>query len=315
MKLINPFYTALSLSLIASGGLFNPAYAVTTDAGQDKLRIHTSIPKKATDSLLSYNVEWRIDDGELYRATGLSFLSAPKSDSAISGAHVAKKLVTALNDGMTELYPSWRGITLNQPKDQPELTVGNKAGYSLTTITFRDYTNQALSYDLVDKSFNTAGVQVAIDLVYAADVEYLEGFSSKKELTASQGDIEITVDDQNPIIIKTDGKTTRELEQEIAKQLTSSKLSETPLFPNLLGKDTRNNKPFDGSEVQLVNLAAKSIAIDIRDPNLGVLTKFKFKDDNTSVKVTDPRSTIIIAAVIGLLTAGFFWFRRIKKEA
>lgn len=311
MKLINPINTAVSLSLLAASGLFQPAFAITTPEGQDKFRAYTSNPKKTTDSLLSATVEWRIDDSELYRTTGLSFLSEGKTD----GPTAAKKLATAMSDGMTELYPSWRGITIDHPKDQPELTIANKAGYSLATVTFRDYTNQALSFDLVDKNFNAAGVQAAIDLVYTADVEYLEGFSSKKALTASQGTIEVTIDQQKPIIIKTDGKTTRVLEAELAKQIASSIVSENPLLPHLIGKDTRNVKIFDGSEVQLLDLAAKSITIDITDPSLGVLTKFKFKDDNTSVKVAEPRSMAVIAALLGLLVGGYFWFSSKKKQA
>lgn len=315
MKLINPFYASLSLSIVAFSLLSQPAFAGTTAAGQDKLRVHTGIPKKATDSLLSYTAEWRQDEGELYRATGLSFLNAASTDNLASSGVIAKKLAAAMTAGMTELYPSWRGITTNYLKDQPELTIANKAGYSLTSVTFRDYTNQALSYDVVDKSFTDAGVQIAIDMVLAADVEYLEGFTTLKPQKASQGDIAITIDGQNPIHIKTDGKTTRELEEEISRQLTSSQLSEIPLFPNLIGSDTRNSKPFDGSEVQILNPTAKSIAIDITDPNLGVLTKFKFKDENSTVKVVEPRSMLLIAVLTSILAAGYFWFTKTKKQA
>lgn len=314
MKLINPFY--LTLALLSSGVLFQPACAgMTTAADQEKLRIHTGMPKKASDSLFSYTAEWRIDDGELYRTTGLSFLNAAKIDSSTPAAQITKKLLTAMKDGMVQLDPNWRGITVSQPQDQPELTIANKAGYSLTSITVRDYTNQALSYDLADKNFEAGGVQIAIDLVLAADVEYLEGFSSKKSQTASQGDIEIRIGDQKPIQIKTDGKTTRELEVEITRQLTSSHLSETPLFSGLVSTDTRNNKPFDGSEVQLLNLAAKSIFIDIRDPALGVLTKFKFKDENYSVKVIEPRFMLAILALTSILAVGYFRLRNSKKQA
>lgn len=312
MKLTNPFYTALSVSLFAASGLFQPVFAITTAADQDQLRVHTSTPKKTADSLLSSTIEWRVDEGEMYRSTGLSFLNAAKTDGATS----AKKLATALIDGMSELYPSWRGTVISHPKDQPELTIANKGGYSLTSVTIRDYTNQALSYDLIDKSFNTAGVQVAIDLVYAADVEYIEGYTPKKLQLASQGDIEVTIDEQAPIIIKTDGKTTRELEVEIAHQLTSSQLSEKlPLIPSLLGGDTRNNKPFDGSEVQLLNFAAKSITINVTDPNLGVITKFKFKDENSTVKVVAPMSMLWIALLGGILAGGYFWYNKTKKPA
>ncbi len=306
---------ALALSLVLSNLLYQTAHADATPAGHDKLRINTGMPRKTSDSLFSYTAEWRIDDGEIYRSTGLSFLNAAKIDSATPAAQITKKLLTSMKDGMIQLDPNWRGITLSQPQDQAELLISNKAGYSLTTVTVRDYSNQALRFDLIDKSFSADGVQVGLDLVFAADVEYLDGFSSKKALTASQGEIQIVIDDQKPVQIKTDGKTTRELEQEIAKALISSQLSETPLYPGMVTKDTRNNKPFDGSEVQFLNLAAKSIAIDISDPALGVLMKFKYKDENRSVQVAEPRFMLGVLALIVIVTIGYFWRRNAKKPA
>lgn len=312
MKLINPFRFALVLSLL-SAGFFQPACAVTTEADQDKLRIHTGMPAKASDALFAYTVEWRIDDGEIYRATGLSFFNATKI-SPTANAIIAKRLVNALKDGLVQVDPGWRGINVSQPKDQPELIVANKTGNSIATVTVRDYSNQALSYDLTDKSFNEGGVQVAIDLVLAVDIEYVEGISSIKPQTASQGDIEISIDNQTPINIKTDGKTTRELEEEIAKQLSASHLSETPLYP-ALSTDSRNFKAFDGSEVQLLNLAAHSLAIKVNDPSLGVLTKFKFKDENYSVKVIEPRFMFLAVVMIGILAAGYFGYQKYIKKA
>lgn len=308
---------SLALALLAFGSLCPPAQAITTPADQDKLRIHTSLPRRTSDALFSYTAEWRIDDGELYRSTGLSFLNAQKYDADTPPAAVAKKLLIAMKDGMIQLDPNWRGITVTQPQDQAELVIGNKTGYSLTTVTVRDYSNQALRFDLADKSFNAAGVQVALDLVFSADVEYLDGFSSKKDLTASQGEIQIAIDDQKPIRIKTDGKTTRELEQEIANELAASHLSETPLYAGMVTKDTRNNKPFDGSEVQLLNLSAKSIAIDISDPALGVLAKFKYKDENHSVKVAEPRFMLGVLAAVCVGAIGYVWRRNknAKKQA
>ncbi len=202
MKLITPCYLALTLSLLSASALFQSAYAVPTPANQDALSIHTGIPRKVGDSLFSYTAEWRMDDGELYRATGLSFLNAAKIDAVASGASVTKKLVTSMKDGMIQMDPSWRGITVNQNQDQPELTIANKAGYSITTVIIRDYTNQPMRYNLSGKSFNAEGVQVAIDLVLSANVEYLDGFSSRKSRIASQGGIDVTIDDQKTIHIK-----------------------------------------------------------------------------------------------------------------
>ncbi|MCQ8182499.1 hypothetical protein NP603_15360 [Methylomonas sp. SURF-1] len=305
----------LTLSLPACIAQFQPALAATTAADQDKLRIHTGIPRRASDSLFSYTVEWRIDDGELYRSTGLSFLNASKLDHDNPQAYVAKKIWTAMKDGMVQLDPNWRGVTVIQPKDQPELVIANKAGYSLTNITFRDYSNQALNYELADKTFSADGVQVAVDLVYTADVEYLDDFTSKKAQTASQGEISIAIDGQNPIKIKTDGKTTQELEQELAGKLNAAKLAQTPLYPGMVSTDTRNNKPFDGSELQLLNLPAKSIAIDVSDPALGVLTKFKFKDDNRALQVAEPRFMLALLGLATGLALFYFWRNSNRKRS
>ncbi|MDD4913571.1 MAG: hypothetical protein PHW13_00865 [Methylococcales bacterium] len=315
MKLTSPLPLALTCSLLSSAALFQPAFAISaTPASQDELRIHTSMPNKTHDSLFSYTVEWRMDDGELYRSTGISFLNAARLDSNASTAQIGKKLVSAMKDGMVQLDPNWRGVTVTQPRDQPEIVVANKAGFSVTTVTVRDYSNQALSYDLNGRRFNQDGVQIAIDLVYAADVEYLEGFTSKKAQSASQGEIDITVGDQKPVRIKTDGKTSRQLEEEIARSLSGSHLSDKPLYEGMVSTDTRNNKPFDGGEVQLPNVSATSITIGITDPALGVLTKFRFKDENHSVKVIEPRFMLGILGAGSLLAVVAIWYRNRKKQ-
>ena len=307
MKFINRI--PLTLALLVSSLSFQPAYAVTTPAGQNKLRIHTSLPKKAGESLFSYTVEWRQDSGKLYHSTGMSFLDANKFNESTSAARVAKKLASSIKESMIRLDPSWRGLMVEQPQEQAEFILSNKAGYALTSVVVRDYTNQALTFDLANKNFNTEEVELAFDLVLAADVEYLDKFSGQKSKIASKGDIEIRIDDQKPIQIKTDGKTTQEIEKEIAGQLNTAKLSGTTLVTSQIGKDTRNIKPFDGSEVQLLNLAAKSVSIDITDPSLGVLVKFKFKDETPTMS-TEPQSMLVILGLIGLFAAGYFWQRK-----
>ena len=307
MKFINRI--PLTFALLVSSLSFQPAYAVTTPAGQNKLRIHTSLPKKAGESLFSYTVEWRQDSGKLYHSTGMSFLDANKFNESTSAARVAKKLASSIKESMIRLDPSWRGLMVEQPQEQAEFILSNKAGYALTSVVVRDYTNQALTFDLANKNFNTEEVELAFDLVLAADVEYLDKFSGQKSKIASKGDIEIRIDDQKPIQIKTDGKTTQEIEKEIAGQLNTAKLSGTTLVTSQIGKDTRNIKPFDGSEVQLLNLAAKSVSIDITDPSLGVLVKFKFKDETPTMS-TEPQSMLVILGLIGLFAAGYFWQRK-----
>lgn len=307
MKLITRI--PLALALLASSLSFQSAYAVTTPAAQNKLRIHTSLPKKAGESLFSYTATWQQDGGKLYHSTGMSFLDANKTDESTATAKIAKKLASSIKESMIRLDPSWRGLVVDQPQERAEFILSNKAGYALTSLVFRDYTNQALSFDLVDKSFNAEAVQSAFDLVLAADVEYLDKFSAQKSKTASGGEIEIRIDHQKPIQIKTDGKTTLELETEIARQLAGAKLSETTLVTSQIGKDTRNIKPFDGSEIQLLNLAAKSVSIDITDPSLGVLVKFKFKDETPAINA-EPRFMLILLGLLGLMLAGYFWRKR-----
>ena len=309
----NLFQRLAVLAILAAGLAAQPAQAQNTAAGQNMLRIQNSLPKKTSDSLFAYTAEWRIDDGEIYRATGIAFLNAAKLDSHATAALVSKKLLTAIKDGLIQLDPNWRGITVNQPQDQAELLISNRSGYSFTNIIVRDYSNQALGFEAGDKSFNAAGVQAAIDLVLAANVEYLDGFSSKKSQTASQGEIIISFDDQKPVHIQTDGKTTAELEQEIARQLAGSQLSNTSLFPMLINLDTRNNKPFDGSEIQLLNLNAKTIHIEITDPSLGVLSKFKYADGNATAKLVEPKFIMIILALLGLGVSVYLWKRKAKK--
>lgn len=291
-----------------------PVHADNTLANHERLRIHTGIPRKTSDALFAYSPEWRIDGGEVYRITAMSFLNANKVD-ANDPASISKKLATVAKDGWIQLDPKLRGITLTQPDNQPELLIANKAGYSLTSVLFKDYTNQTLTYDLVDQTFAAAGVQLAIDLVYAADVDYLDNFSSKKTQHASQGSIEIAIDGKSPLLLKTDGKTTRELEQEITHQLSGAKIGETSLIPHIINKDTRNNKVFDGSEIDLQQLHAKSISITVNDPSLGVLTKFKYPDENQSLQLSEPRFLAKYLAAFVIAIGAYFVYGSRRKRA
>lgn len=305
---------ALSLPVLAGGTIHQSAFA-STPAGQDKLDIHISAPKRSVDSLFSYTAEWRVDDGDLFRSTGISIFNASKLEGDNSLPFVTKKLVTAIRDGLMHLEPIWRGITINPLADQAGLSIVNKAGYSLTSVTTRDYTNQTLGYDMAGHSFAAAGVQVALDLVLSADVEFIEGFTAKKADTASQGEIIITLDGNPAVHIKTDGKTTRQLEEDIVKQLSGSQLNQTaPLVPSFLSNYDKNNKPFDGAEVLIPHLSAKAISIDVNDPNLGILTKFKYKDENYAVKVVDPMIMLPGLVVVSFLTAGYFLFVNSRKK-
>jgi len=305
---------AILFSLLAVAVYCEPAQAVVTPAGKDHLRIHTGMPKRHSDSLFAYTVEWRKDGGELYRSTGISFLNANKLDPQ-QPILITKKIVTAMKDGLIPLDPGWRGLTINQPQDQTELTLANKQGFSFTNIIVRDYSNQEISFDNNGASFNHDHIDVALDVVFSADVEYLDGFSSKKSQRASQGEIIVTIDQHEPVHIKTDGKTSQEIEQELAKHINGAKFGDKPLFPMLTNLDTRNNKPFDGGEVDLLNSAVKTIKLDVTDPSLGVLSKFKYPDDNNEVEVLEPRFMMAIFGIATVVVIGFLGWRNRKKLA
>jgi hypothetical protein len=285
-----------------------PAAAATPE-GQDLLQVYNQLPTKKGDALFSFSVEWRIDDGELFRTNGMTFLNADKIDANTTPLWVTKKLVNALKEGLMQLDPGLRGVTVQQKGDAPQLTIANRAGYSVTNIVVRDYSNQALAFDIGGKTLASANVQAALDLVLAADVEYLDGFSAHKSQTAGPGEIEVRIDQQAPVSIQTEGKTTKQLEQELARQLNGAKIAETALFPPVIHTDTRNIKPFDGSEIQFAPAAFKHIAVQVRSPSLGVLSKFKYPDDNASVNVAQPKQMLALLPLVVALVIGFFWWR------
>ena len=311
MKYKDKFYGVLSFFTLVIVVFSSTTLAKTTPAGQDQLRIQTGTPQRNGDSLFSYTVEWRVDEGLTYRGTGKLFIHGPDKPNPTSDIQFAKSMASALNEGMEQQYPSWRGVLAEHTQDKPEATLSNKSGFSFTSITFRDYTNQRITYDGLDKNFNSARVNLALDLVLSADVDYIEGFTTYKPTDNHHGSIEISIDGGKPVTIKTDGKTTKQLEQEIANALGPATFSSSALFPNLKDSDTRNNKPFDGSEVQLKNLSAKTITIANTDPSLGILTKFKFTDTNQTEKVFDPVVGILL---LGLLAAGYFFYARFQAK-
>lgn len=316
---IHPLRGFTLLCTLAFGVLSEPVLsAATTPAGQDKLHIQTGAPKKNGETLFSYTVTWRIDGGLTYRSTGLTFLHGPDMATATQAEAVPDKLVIALNDAMEYLYPSWRGALVEQVGDKQEIMLSNQQGFDFTELTFRDYSNQKLTYDLVDKTFSAAQVGVAIDIVYAADVENIADFSPNQTKSASGGFIEVSIDGGEPTVIKTDGKTNNQIEQELASALAGNgAFSSTPIFPNIKDETTRNYKPFDGGEVQLLNLNANSISIDINDPSLGVLTKFSFPDTNKPVDIAHRLPYLIGAGVvvaIGLFVYFMFFKQRHEEK-
>ena len=303
-----------SLHLILLTYLLLSQSAFATPAGQDKLRIVTGTPRTKGESLFSTTVQWRLDSKNVIEATGLAFIKGPDTSKPDNDAKVATKIKSGLNDALAELYPNSRGIEVNGLKKQPELTISNKDGYSFTRITVRDYSNGNVNYDLVDKPFNTEGVGVSIDLVYSADVAYLDAFAPPKQDFASGGTIKISIDGGKPVAIQTKNKSTAVIEQELANAMSQANYSTASIIPHSKGGGKRNSKPFDGGEIQLLNLAARSFTIDLKDPSLGVLTKFKFKDATKPVDVASPLKIILSLGVFGAF--GYFvftWYRESKQ--
>ncbi|KJV05360.1 hypothetical protein [Methylocucumis oryzae] len=153
-------------------------------------------------------------------------------------------------------------------------------------------------------------------MVLASDVEYLDQYNPGNRTTASQGDIVVSIDNRS-VTIKTDGKTTAQLEQELAREL-AAKINTTPLIPVIVSKDKRNIKPFDGSEVQLTLVGAEKLTVKVDDPELGVITQFKFKQKEAAAVLpiaSGGNDTVLYGLVIaGLAGLGYFFGFRNKKR-
>ncbi len=317
MKKKNKYYGLSLIGAFALTAMSQPAVsAPTTPANQDQIRIHTGTPKKNGETLFSYTVTWRIDGGLTYRSTGLTFIQGPDKPHPTVGTEIGKKIVIALNDAMEYLYPSWRGANVQQPEGKEEVILSNNQGFDFTDLTFRDYSNQELTYDLMGKTFSAANVGIAIDIVYAADVENIAEFNPGKPKNASGGTITVRISNKEPVSVKTDGKSLDQIEKDLARALGGiAKFSATPIFPNIKDETTRNYKPFDGGEVQLIGLSADSISIDINDPSLGTLTKFQFPDTNKPTEIASYIPYIVYTgAGIAVLYFFFTWYMQSKKE-
>lgn len=289
-----------------------PSVSYSNPEGVNQLRIQTSTPKRTGETIFSSLVSWRNEEGRFNKANGLAFIKGSTAKKPTTDVEAAHKIAGALNGGVNYEAPTDRGAIAEFKKNKPEILVGNRKGFGLTRITTRDYTNQKLQYNIPDKRFSDASVGVAIDLVYSAAVEYVDNFSSDVKLETAGGTVTVTIDDNAPIEIKTKGKTAKQLEKELAKALGSvAQFSLLPIYSNFVEFKSRNYKAFDGGEVQLLNLNAKSLTIDVNDSGLGVLTKFSFPD-----KYKPEESSFNMTNIIGLLIAagaGYFFYRRKKQ--
>jgi len=302
--ILTTLYAALGFSAVATA----------LPAEKNQLRIQTSESKRNIDTGFSTLVSWRKGAENLHRVNGLIFIDGLESKNPTSAAGVAQKAANALNADINYDAPMERGAIAEFTKGKPEFTISNKEGFDLAHITTRDYSNQKLQYLIPEQSFSSAAVNLAIDLVYAAEVEFIEGFSAEINKKTAGGFVSVAIDNEPAIEIQTDGKTTEQLEKELA-QLIGAKatFSATPLYPNYVENGSRNYKPFDKGEIQLFNLNAKSITINVADSGLGVLTKFSFPDANKPTDVAS-KAPYIVAALLTLLFGGFWYMWKIKPR-
>ncbi len=274
-------------------------------ANQNQLSLKMGIPKRNGETAFSTMVTWRKNGENLHRTNGLVFIDGVDTKKPTSDVEIVRKIKKAINAGVAIQSPHDRGAIAKSGKDKAEILVSNKAGFNLAHVTVRDYTNQELQYSIPGKSFKSVSVRVAIDFVYSSAVEYVDGFSSGIEQKTAGGFIKVTFDNNAPIEIKTDGKSAREIEKELAKAIgANAQFSTTPLYPNFVELRSKNYKSFDGGEVQLSGLNSKSITIDVNDSGLGVLTKFNFPDEDKPADIVGNVQYIagfFIACVLGCL--------------
>jgi len=298
------------LAIVAS----TPITSFAALEGENQLRIQTGTPKKTNETIFSSLVAWKKESGASNKAKGLTFFDGSKAKKITTDIDAAKKIAKSLKSGIDYEAPTARGAKAKYIDNKAEFVLSNIAGFDLTRAVFGDYTNQKLQYSIPEKSFKEAGVDIAIDLVYSKAVEYIDGFSSNVQSQTNGGVITITIDNHSPVEIQTKGKTTKQLETELDKALGKiARFSSQPVYPNIVELKSRNYKPFDGGEVQIFSLQAKSITIDIDDSGLGVLTKFRFPaidepEDNFDSSVLSLVGLLLIASL------GYVFYAR-NKEA
>ncbi len=303
-----------NLSILLACIMALPSISHANPEKADQLLIQTSTPKRSIETSFSSMVSWQKEGINFNKANGLTFIKGTDSKKPISAIEVAKKVAGSLNAAIKTEAPSDRGAIAEVSRDKAEFLISNKASFAIDRITTRDYTNQALSYSIPGKSFSAASVDISINLVYTAAVEYIRDFVSDLKLETAGGTITITLDNNAPIVIQTKGKTTEQLEAEIANALGSKAVfSSTPIYPNFTELRSKNYKPFDGGEVQLLGLNAKSITIDIDDSGLGVLTKFRFPYTKTAE--SDSGNIFIIIGLLLIIGTAFVLYSKRNRQA
>ncbi|MGR9107472.1 MAG: hypothetical protein ACU843_11140 [Gammaproteobacteria bacterium] len=267
-------------------GIFAPVLYGGVPAGQDELRIYPGDPQNRGESIVSISGRWTTDDGLQTGFTALTFLNGsdrPKPDNAKS---VAKKVAISVKRGMAYLGSATRGLAVefDQQAERPRYVIKNRENFSVSKITVRDYINDKYTTEIAGKSFGQQGVKVSLDLTEAASVGKVvinAAASEPENFRAEGGGIEITIGDGKPVMLETKSKSPEEIERELAAKL-GGRFSTSPLFPDEREKrDEKNIKPFDGGEVQLENLATNAFTIEVKDPSLGMINRYQFRESES----------------------------------
>ena len=301
--------TLLTLTLTVG----SPAICLAAQEGSDQLRVLTGEPKKTNETIFSSLVAWRQEDGEENKAKGLTFIDSSKTKKKITDIEAAKTIAKSLNAAINYKAPHSRGAMVRYTDNKAEFVITNITDFDLTRMFIGDYTNQKIQYNVPGKKFSEAGVDIAIDLVYSAAVESIDDLSSNVVSQATGGSITIIIDNNSPIVIQTKGKNTKQLESEIDKTLGEiAHFSSEPIYPNIVELNSRTYKPFDGGEIQLFGLHAKSISIDVNDSSLGVLTKFRFPAIN-KIEDSFENSVIKLVSLLIIASLGYVFYSRKKS--
>ena len=298
--------------ILAIGLCARTTYA--TPAGEDQIWIDLGTTHKVGESIYSITAQWRIDGGLKYESTGLTFSNGPDTERPDDGPSLAKKLVSALNEGMIKQYPSWRGVNVHQGGKNNRLIMENKKGFAFTRFTLRDFTNQKFTVGTHQSSFAAAQLQFSLDFVDANSVNFTPMFAGAAVKTAdfraAGGGITITAGKKKTVTIDTANKSLSEIEREIATQLSgfSAHASTTSLVPDTTDRDARNIKPFDGGEVQFPGYSQETLTVEIADQSIGLISKYKFKFADEDVNTTNPFIVAAgVLAVFGMIGYYVLW--------
>lgn len=260
-----------------------PAAAAEIPAGRDTLVIHTGTPQKPGESIVSISGRWVADDGIQTGFTGLTFVNGPDMPKPDTGYTLARKIAKSARRQMAYLRISLRGIGVKfvNDKQDPRYVIANNEGIPISKITIRDFTSEKFTAEIGAKSFNSHGVETALDFVESdavAKVVINYAASDQKSFRAAGGGIEVSIGEGKTVSVETANRTTQQIEKDLARKISGS-FSSTPLYPDEREKrDTKNIKPFDGGEVNLGRISEKAITVNVKDPSLGVVTRFKFKE-------------------------------------